>query len=449
VIVAVADNTLSQWQPFLLELKGKVVEVFPSEAVFLAELSGFDRKSMSIDRANRVHRIDRTMDGNREIFSGKYVRHTVITGGLPGAGNPTETSTWNVPQVLPSQEAHISLVRCLVPFSVTVDVERDSMNTSTATAVATLVDQAKGALARLENLELLGEGTGLQAQITDGATSLTTTVIGAAGSGTVANFDVLLPGTVWDIRTRSTMADPGQGARRRIASVNETTNVITWDTASQASDGGSGNIVHTSADGIYVPGLPASVPTPGTVTLQGLQQAAAITGTFEGIDKAAVPQWRGTDGRGGDTTSLPLSSQMLAGGVRRGRRSGLGTWDFGLGDPAVIDLWIQGLQSQVRYDSQSTTLKSGFSGVVFDGADAPIPMIKEFMAPKGTLWLIDKDSFQLYGDQPGPGFLDDDGGMFRRFSRSLPKEADMLDRVQLGVTKANTLVFFNNLAQAA
>jgi hypothetical protein len=39
--------------------------------------------------------------------------------------------------------------------------------------------------------------------------------------------------------------------------------------------------------------------------------------------------------------------------------------------------------------------------------------------------------------------------MFRRFSRSLPKEADMLDRVQLGVTKANTLVFFNNLAQAA
>jgi hypothetical protein len=64
------------------------------------------------------------------------------------------------------EEAHISLVRCLVPFSVTVDVERDSLNNSTATAVATLVDQAKGALARLENLEMLGEGTGLQAQIT-------------------------------------------------------------------------------------------------------------------------------------------------------------------------------------------------------------------------------------------------------------------------------------------
>jgi hypothetical protein len=185
------------------------------------------------------------------------------------------------------------------------------------------------------------------------------------------------------------------------------------------------------------------------VTLQGLQQAAAVTGTFEGIDKAAVPTWRGTDGRGGDTTSLPLSAQMLDSGIRRGRRSGLGTWDFAIGDPAVIDLYKQSLQAQVRYDPQVTTLKSGFSGIVYDGADAPIPFIKEYMAPKGSLMLIDKESLQLYGDQPGPSFLEDDGGMFRRFSRALPKEADMLDRVQLGVTRANTIVFFNNLAQAA
>lgn len=444
-----ADNTLATWAPFLLELKGKLVEVFPSECVFLAELSGYDAKSQAIDHNNAVHRIDSTMASGREIFSGKYVRHTVITGGLPGASNPTESSTWNVPMVLPSSEAHISLVRCLVPFSVTVDVERDSYTTSLGVAVATLVDQAKGALARLENLEMLGAGDGLIAQVTDSATSLATTVIGAAGGTTVANFDVLLPGTVWDIRTRSTMADPGQGNRRRIASVVESTGVITWDTAQQASDGGSGSIVHANTEGIYIPGLPAATFTAGSVPTQGLEQVAAITGTFESIDKAAVVQWRGTDGRAGDTSSLPLSAQMLDGAIRRGRRSGLGTWDFGLGDPAVIDLYKQSLQSQVRYDPQVSTLKSGFSGIVYDGADTPIPMIKEFMAPRNSLKLIDKASFQLYGDQAGPGFLEDDGAMFRRFARSLPKEAEMLDRVQLGVTKCNTLVFLNNLAQAS
>ena len=70
------------------------------------------------------------------------------------------------------------------------------------------------------------------------------------------------------------------------------------------------------------------------------------------------------------------------------------------------------------------------------------------MHTKATVRLVDKESFQLYGDQAGPAFLEDDGSMFRRLARSLPKEADMLDRVQLGVTKCNTLVSLANLAVA-
>jgi hypothetical protein len=295
----------------------------------------------------------------------------------------------------------------------------------------------------MENLAFLGDGTGLMVDITDGATSLTTTC------GTTANFDVLLPGTVWDIKTRATGADPGQGLRRKIASVNETTRVITWDTAQQASDGGSGNIVHTSADGIYIAGSYNTAATAGTTVAQGLEQAAALTGTFEDIDKAAVVQWQGTDGRGGDTTSLLLTDGIMDGAVRRGRRAGLGVWDFGIGDPAVIDGYKQGKYSFVRYEPNVTTLKSGFSGIVYDGADRPFPLIKEPMHKKGGIKLIDLESFQLYGDQPGPSFLEDDGSMFRRFARSLPKEAELLDRVQLGVTKCNTIVFLNNLQAGA
>jgi hypothetical protein len=435
-----ADNTLTSWAPFLFEMKGKVVEVFSSEAPFLAEMSGYDAKAGATDHHSSVRRISKEMDGNRDIFSGKFVRHTIILAGLPGAGNPTETSTWNVPHALGTNEAHINLVRFLVPFSVTVDVERDSFDNSNATAVTNLIQQARTALARLENLEFMGDGTGLQVDITDGATSLTTTV------GVTANFDVLIPGTVWDIRTRSTGADPGQGNRRLIASVNESTRVITWDTAVQASDGGSGSIVHTSADGIYVPGSYTASASAGTLVAQGLAQAAAVTGTFEAINKANVPQWQGTDGRSGDTSTLGLSATMLDAAVRRGRRAGLGKWDFGLGDPAAIDLYKQSLYSLVRYEPQVSTLKSGYSGIVYDGADAPFPLIKEPMHAKATLRLIDKESFQLYGDQAGPAFLEDDGAMFRRIVRSLPKEADMLDRVQLGVTKCNTLVTLANLA---
>jgi hypothetical protein len=437
-----ADNTLSSWQPFLFELQGQVQEVFPTEAPFLAEMSGVG------DDTGKVRRWSRDLDGDRQIFTGKQVRHTIVLAQLPGAGFVQEASTWNVPHALASDEVVINLTRALVPFGVTVDVERDSMDNSNASAVAQLVKEARIALARLENFAFLGDGTGLVVDITDGATSLTTT------AGTTANFDVLLPGTVWDIRTRATGADPGQGLRRKIASVNETTRVITWDTASQASDGGSGNIVHTSADGIYIPGSwsngTAGTSTgPGSLVSQGLEQAAAVSGTFETIDKAAVPQWQGIDGRNGDTTSLALSMQMLDAGVRRGRRAGLGSWDFAIGDPACIDLYKQGLYSQSRYDISDMTLKSGFSGVVYQGGDKPFPLIKDPVAKKNAIKFIDKESFQLYGDKQGPAFLEDDGAMFRRFSRTLAKEAELLDRVQLGVKKCNTIVFFNNLAQAS
>ena len=178
-------------------------------------------------------------------------------------------------------------------------------------------------------------------------------------------------------------------------------------------------------------------------------QAAAVTGTFEGVNKANVAQWQGTDGRGGDTTVLPLSDQIMDGAVRRGRRVGIGSWDFALGDEACIDLYKQGKYAQLKYEPQVSTLKGGFSGIVYDGADKPFPLIKEPVSARSGVKLIDKGSFQLYGDKPGPAFLEDDGAMFRRFNRNLTKEADMLDRFQLGVTKCNTIVSVGNLTQAA
>lgn len=438
-----ADNTLSSWAPFLFDLQGKVYEVFASEAPFLAEMSGYDSNMGMVDHASAVRRITREMDGGRSIFSGKQVRHTLILAGLQGGGFVSETGTWNAPINLGSKEIHINLVRALLPFSVTVDVERDSFDNANATAVATLVQQTRQALARLENLAYLGDGTGKVSDITGGSSpGLTITV------GTAANFDVLLPGTVWDILTKSTAVPTTGGKRRLIASVSESAGTVTFDTAAQASDGDSGNITFSTSEGIYIPGSGSTSANAGTLTAQGLEQAAAASGTFEFIDKAATPQWQGTDGRGGDSTVQPLSAIMLDGAVRRGRRAGLGTWDFGIGDPAAIDLFKQSLYSLVRYEPQVTTLKSGFSGIVYDGADRPFPMIKEPMHKKAGVKLIDKASFQIYGDQPGPAFIEDDGAMFRRFSRALPKEAELLDRQQLGVVKCNTIVVANNLAVA-
>jgi hypothetical protein len=153
-------------------------------------------------------------------------------------------------------------------------------------------------------------------------------------------------------RSRTARPRPGEAPQDRVGLPLH--GVVTFSTTQQASDGGSGNIVHASTEGIYIPGSYGNAPA-------GLEDIAAVTGTFENIDKAATPQWQGTDGRAGDTTSA-LSDQILDAAVNEGRRAGLGKWDFGIGDPRVIDLYKQGKYAQVRYDPQETTLKSGLQG---------------------------------------------------------------------------------------
>jgi hypothetical protein len=430
---------LTNWQNFLWELQGKVQEVFPTEHVLLAELSG-------VGDTSSVGRFTRDMDTNREIFSGKKLRIPIVLAEMQMGGAVSESGTWNVPAPMDTTEASANLTRQIVPFDLSVDVERDSLNNSSASAVAMLVRQARQALATMENDQMNNSvgGSAILCNVASntGSAGLTIPVSEPGGTAqpaaTSSIWNRLYPGRIVDVLTRSNGANPGNGLRRKITSVSRANGTITVSTSSQASDGSSGNVTFSSSEGIYIPGSYGN-------GVNGLEDIAAVTGTFEGIDKAATPQWQATDGRAGVTTTAALSDPILDGAVNEGRRAGLGKWDFGIGDPRVIDLYKQGKYAQVRYDTQSAELKSGFKGIVYEGADAPIPLIKEPRHQTGKLKLIDKASLQLYGDQKGPAFLDDDGAMFRRFSRTLIKEADLLDRVQLVALRCNTLVFVNNL----
>src|SRR6266498_3780138 len=420
-------------------MQGKVQQVFPTEAPLLAELSG-------VGDPQHVGRVTPSKAG-RDTFSGKNVRHTIIMAMLPAGGWVSETQAWNRPQGLASQQVNIPLCDFVQPYNLSVDVERDTFDNSAAAAVETLTDQARLALAKTENITFLGDGTGKVSDITGGSSPGLTIQVSTTG---LANMDVLLPGTVWDICTKSTAVATTGGKRRLIASVSDsaTTQTITFDTAQQASDGDSGNITFSSSEGVYIPGSATTAANAGTLAAQGLEQIAATTGTFQGLNKATYQQWQGTDGRGGDTAVTALDDGKLQAAVRRGRRAAVGVWDFGIGDPAVIDLYISSKFSQVRYDPQFGSIKSGFPGVIVDVADKPFPLIREPAHKKAGLKLVVKNHLTLYGDKEGPALLDDDGGIYRRFSPTLLKEADMVDRVQLGAQACNSLVFLNNLAVA-
>lgn len=424
---------LTNWTNYLYELQGAVQSVFSTEHVLLAELSG-------VGDTSRVGRFTRDMDTNREVYSGSNFRFPIVLAEMQAGGWQTESSTWNVPIPQDNTKATGTLTRLLQPFDLGIDVERDALDNSARQVVAGLTKEARQSLATIENDSMNGSGAQL-ADISDSATSLTITVLEVGGGAVTATHTIwnrLYPGRVVDVLTKSNGADPGQGKRRKIASVNRSTGVVTFSTTNQASDGGSGNIVHASTEGIYIPGSYGNACT-------GLEDIAAVTGTFQAIDKAAVPQWQATDGRAADTSTKALSTAMLDTAVSEGRRAGLGKWDFAIGDPRAIDLYKQSLYSQARYNPQEAMLQSGFKGIVYDGADAPITMVKEPRHRGNRIKLIDKDSLQLFGDSKGPSFLDDDGSIMRRFNRTFVREVDLLDRVQLAAKKCNTMVFLNNL----
>src|SRR5262249_54927622 len=163
-----------------------------------------------------------------------------------------------------------------------------------------------------------GDGTAKVSDITGGTSPGLVIQVSTTGNGPL---DVLLPGSLWDVATKSTAAVTAGGARRLIDSVADstTTQTVTFNTNQQAADGNSGNITFSTAEGIFIPGSATTAANAGTIAAAGIEQVAATTGVFQTLDKAAAGNqfWQGTDGRNGDTAVAALSDQMLQGAVRR------------------------------------------------------------------------------------------------------------------------------------
>jgi hypothetical protein len=204
--------------------------------------------------------------------------------------------------------------------------------------------------------------------------------------------------------------------------------------------GGSGSIVHTSADGIYI------AQSYGE-TAQAIQDALAVTGTFQNIDKAANPFWQAVDGRGGDTAAVdPQLSVLDEGILALGEVADEADTDvLQIGDPGVILKYQQAFYAQMRYKPEVKRIDTGFEGPDYQGR----PWIGDYSHKRGSLSRLMLDDMQLYAYTDGPDWDTLDGAMFRRTDRTRQVEAWLADDVQLGFHECRRLVFWNNLNRAA
>lgn len=412
--------TSSSWATDLLyELRGPLQSAYPKMYPLLAI---FQR------------------DTSRKNFTGNKVRVPIFSAPLNGAQGLAEGGTLTNPQVDDTSHAEILMAHLALPVSISPELLKQSADNSAVTALASKAKRANESLARTTNEMLHGNGNGLLGTVTDSATSLTLTMATGAGN-TAALARQLWPGRIVDVRTRSNGADPGQGLKRKIASVTKnadgSVNVVTFSTS--AFGGGSGNIVHANTEGIYI------VDTYGNAA-QGIGQIGDVTGTFENIDKAANVFWQGTDGRNGVTTAAdPTQTLIDAGFLYLGERSDLNKVDLVVGDPGVNLKFGQLFYSAQRMNLPVEKIEAGFSGVAYRG----IPFVDDFDAQMYALTGITKSDLQMYAYGQGPDWDRETGGMFQRFSRTKNVEAWWVDDLQFGAHDCRTMIRWKNLNRAS
>jgi hypothetical protein len=436
---------LTHYQNFLTELMEEQQIVFGFEHPLLSELTGLQRAdNYVVTRDPNQQRFTKAMDVGNVYFHGKKVTIPLQLNDV-SSGAIAEKGTFHVAAPFDTSQATYNLVSRITPIAVTKELEDDAKDGSTSAmeAIAAYTQSAYRAHARVDNDYAHGGalGTaatnGLLCNVTSGSGSpgLTIPVAGA-------NMDQLTPGRVVTILTRSNGANPGNGLRRKIASVDRTTGAetITLDTNAYASDGQSGNVTFSANEGVYI-----DSPTTGVQSAPfGLGSGVSTTGTVGGLDKAAVAQWQGVSVDGG---AAILSDDPLDTAVYRLRGNGVGAPDFAIGHPLTVDPYKATKQSLVRIDMQTTIVSSGFKGILYQGGDREFPILKDLASPRKKVRLVYKQAIRLYGRGAGPEFIDDDGSSWRFFSRNTEKEADLFDRWQMCFRDCGKLAEVTNLSE--
>lgn len=403
--MAAGPELSTTYTDLLLEMKGPLVENYPKYSVLMSELQ------RNTDRKN---------------FVGTSVRVPIIRNVKQGTGAVAESGTLNIARNIRTQHANIPIATVTHAVQISKRLKAISADgvASWAQAMKLEMQLAEEAMPRVTNEYLNGSGNGRLCGFSSGTTSATQSVTGA-------NFYQLYPGRVVDILDDSTGASVTSGIE--IVSFTD-------------SGGGAGTVVFassftsTTGKGVYVEG---SQPQTAGYAPQGINQALASSGTFEGLTIGT--DWQAVDGRNGDTSSQDMSISIADGCIRRRGRNGKPNDSFWIGDPAVIDKFGQTLITQSRWDGSLSKLETGWEGISYRGQ----MFIPEYDATANQVVSVPKDDVQFYATQPGPDWDDEDGGVFKRFTRSLPVEAWLVDEFQLGFHRLNRFVYAKNLTQAA
>ena len=402
----IADSLSTDWVDLLRESKGPLIEGLRYKTVFLGET----RRDKSPRRWN-----------------GKQVTIPIITAPQQGTSMISEAGVLTDPQVLDTEQANITaaIIELAISFSRQAIQQAKADDTSWAQVVPTKMRMAEDVLGRTINEQALGLGTALLAAV-NASTAASGAATQAIDVGTTANFYQLYSGRYVSVLvTASGLATAAGSDEVKISAYSESAGTITVN----------GSFATTTADGVYIHKSYGNA-------LQGVGQAVATTGTFQGINKANVRVWQGTDVTPSSTTDPGMS--ILAKAERKARQYSGSTPDYYICDPAVLDKYEQGLHAQARWAGDKMKLSSGFVGIEYRGK----VLIDDFDMPAATIYGIARDDVTIYTLDDGPDWIDDTGSIMQRFGRKLVTEAWLVWMLDFGFHRCNSFVKIGSMSTA-
>ena len=362
-----------------------------------------------------LRRIERSSEGIETTVGGRYVTFPIKTRRNSGIGARNELEALPTPGQQGNAAARVGLKYLYGGIRLSGQTfELANKNYQAFTSVLEQeIDGLKTDLAKDQNRQVYGDGSGAIATVTTLGTTVNTITVGTVMYAQMDEMVDLIDGTTLGSATPTVKA-----SNRKITAINTTTNVITVDGAAFSS--AVGDIVVRT----------------GNVNREwtGFAKIIANTGTLYNIDPTVEPVWKAeVDSNAG--VNRALSEGLMINMADRIRANG-GKVTAIFSNLGVRRAYFNLLSQQRQYVG-TKEFAGGFNGLSFTTDAGEIPFVVDVDAPKNRQYFVNEKELTLYREGDW-SWMNRDGSMWQRVIGFDAYEATMYQYSEIGCHRRNT-----------
>jgi hypothetical protein len=384
-------------------------------AVLLKEIYEPTMRKQLNDETIALRRIERSSDGIETTVGGRYVTFPIKTRRNSGIGARNELELLPVPGQQGNAAGRVGLKYLYggVRLSGQTFELADKNYQSFVSVLEQELDGLKTDLAKDQNRQVYGDGSGAIAVVTTAGTTVNTLTVGTVMYAQMDEMVDLIDGA-----TLANATPTVKVSNRKITGINTTTNVITFD-----------GVAASSAVGDVV------VRT-GNVNREwtGFSKIISNTGILYNLDPSVEPVWK-AEVNGNSGTNRALSEGLMIDMCDRIRTNG------GKVSAIFSNLGVRrsywNLLVQQRQYVNTKEFTGGFNGLAFTTDQGEVPFVVDVDAPKNRQYFVNEKELTLYREGDW-SWMNRDGSMWQRVSGYDAYEATMYQYSEIGCHRRNT-----------